>query len=137
MSEFNTDDLELLDYVVVTPWIIEPVEVDFSFNGKIWILVDNMTASAAEFAVLFAMDTGFATVVGTNTMGVMPSATAMAVLPHTGIVFRFDVGYFTDAYGRSLEEFGITPDYVNRPGMDALQTVLAMIEEMENSYQQR
>jgi len=47
-------------------------------------------------------------------------------------MFRFDIGYFTDSYGRSLEEFGITPNYLNRPSMDALQTVLAMIEEMNN-----
>ena len=132
MIHFNQDDLELLDYAVVMSWEIEPVEVDFNFNGKIWILVDGGTASAGELAVLFAMDTGFATVVGTNTMGIMPAATAQVVLPNTGIIFRFDVGYFTDAYGRSLEEFGITPNYLNRPGMDALQTVLAMIEEMSN-----
>ena len=132
MVHFNQADLELLDYAVVTTYTIEPVEADFNFDGKIWILVDGRTASAGELAALFAMNTGFATVVGTNTMGIMPAATAHVVLPNTGIVFRFDVGYFTDAYGRSLEEFGITPNYLNRPGMDALQTVLAMIEEIGN-----
>ena len=132
MMYFNTDDMTMLDYVVVIQMTIEPVEVDFYFHGKIWILVDGLTASAGELAVLFAMDSGFATVVGTNTMGVMPSATAQVLLPNTGIIFRFDVGYFTDACGRSLEEFGITPDYLNRPEMDALETVLAMIEEMNH-----
>ena len=132
MNYFNPEDLEKLDSVLVWTYLTEPAEVDFDFNGKIWILVDNQTASASENAILFAMNTGFATVVGTNTFGLMGGLTAHVILPNTGIFFRFDVGYFTDAYGRSLEEFGITPNYLNRPGMDALQTVLAMIEEMDN-----
>ena len=132
MIHFNEYDLEFLEYVLVSTEIIEPRNLGFNFRGKIWLLTDGATSSAGENATLLALDTGFATVVGTNTRGVMPSLTALAVLPNTGIAFRFDVGYFTDAYGRSLEEFGITPNYLNRPGMDALETVLAMIEEIDN-----
>jgi len=38
--------------------------------------------------------------------------------------------YVTDRYGRPLEA-GTIPHYFNRPGMDALETVLAMIEEAD------
>jgi len=38
-----------------------------------------------------------------------------------------DIGSFTDDYGRSIEEHGVAPDIRNFPGMDALETVLAII----------
>jgi len=50
------------------------------------------------------------------------------VLYNTGIIIRFDPAFVTDFRGRPLE-YGIEPHYFNRPGMDALETVLAMIAE--------
>ena len=49
-------------------------------------------------------------------------------LPNSGILFVIDVFYVTDAHGRPLEA-GTIPHYFNRDGMDALETVLALIEE--------
>jgi hypothetical protein len=131
LYNIHPDDLDFLNYVFTFPHAIEPVENNFPFDGKIWFLVDNQTASISELAVLYAMSTGFATVVGDNTMGLMPSATTVVALPNTGIVFRFDIGYYIDETGRSMEEFGITPHYPNRLGLDALNTVLQMIEELD------
>lgn len=130
MYNVNLDDLAKMGYVVeLNPRII-PDEDAVPFGGNIWILVDESSASATELVVLTSQSTGFATVVGSHTMGVMPSFTTLLSLPHTGIVVRFDTGYFTDETGRSLEEFGIEPDYFNREGLNALETVLEMIEEM-------
>ncbi|MCL2203707.1 MAG: S41 family peptidase [Defluviitaleaceae bacterium] len=103
------------------------------FHGKIWLLIDEYTASAAEGAAAILKYGGIATVVGAPTMGVMGTGFEPVVfttfLPNTGILIRFDVAYYTDSYGRPLQGYGIQPHYHNRPGMDALETVLAMIAE--------
>ena len=103
------------------------------FDGKVWLLTDRATASAAEAAVAKLKYSNFAIVVGEVTRGMMgitymPTRTMLS-LPNTGILIYFDVAYFTDIYGRPLQGYGIMPHYFNRPGMDALETVLAMIAE--------
>jgi len=44
------------------------------------------------------------------------------------IIFCFDIFYVTDSLGRPLEA-GNVPHYFNRPGIDALEAVLALIKE--------
>ena len=109
------------------PWL--------AFNGKAWLIVDEHTASAAEAVTAMFKYNNIATVVGETTRGLFgtlfDAGNAMVSLPHTGILIRFDVAYFTDTQGRPLNA-GITPHYFNRPGMDALETVIAMINEMED-----
>ena len=103
------------------------------FNGKIWLLTDTQTASAAEGVAALLKYNGIATVVGEPTLGLIgawtDASTITTSLPNTGIMIRFDVAYYTDHQGRPLQGYGIIPHYLNRPGMDALETVLAMIEE--------
>ena len=102
----------------------------WDFDGKVWILTDASSVSGAEIAAALAKESGVATVVGTRTAGVFGGYTAAFVgLPNTGIIVRYDYGYTTDMQGRSLEEFGVTPNIFNRPGMNALETVLALIAE--------
>ena len=102
------------------------------FTGEIWVLTDGRTASAAEGATAILKYNNIATVVGEPTWGIMGTnfepLSAIASLPNTGILVRLDVAYYTDHYGRPLQGY-IQPHYPNRPGMDALETVLAMIEE--------
>ena len=103
------------------------------FDGKIWMLVDGLTASSAEAAAAIFKYTRTATIVGDMTRGIMGTIydplRAVLSLPNTGILFTFDVAYFTDIYGRPWQGYGITPNYFNRLGLDALGTVLAMIAE--------
>ena len=127
MRYFAQEDIELLDYVTVWTVDIFPWEDGTPFRGEIWLLVDGGSASASEMAANLALGTGFATVVGEPTAGVTGVVYTYAVLPSTGILFRIDLGYTVDPYGRSIEEFGIIPDILNAPGMDALDTVLAVI----------
>ncbi|MCL2562658.1 MAG: S41 family peptidase [Oscillospiraceae bacterium] len=98
-------------------------------------MIDAYVASGAEAATAMLKYNNIATVVGEATMGVFGTGadpfTAIISLPHTGIVLRFDTAYFTDTEGRPFEGYGVTPHYFNRPGMDALETVLAMIREGE------
>ncbi|MCL2388586.1 MAG: S41 family peptidase, partial [Defluviitaleaceae bacterium] len=129
MPYFNPDDLERLAYAVSTRSTIWPSFDRVGFDGKIWLLIDENSASASALAAATALYTGFATVVGENTSGVMGSTHAYASLPNTGLLWRMDIGYVTDLYGRSLEVYGISPQIKNRPNMTALETVLAIIAE--------
>ena len=110
--DFNYDDLTILTYVI--PWrlVIEPRENNIPFSGKIWLLVNESSASASETAAVISMSSGFATVVGQNTMGVTGTMHTYISLPNTGILFRIDTGYTIDADGRQLERFGVTPDII-------------------------
>jgi len=127
MTYFDPYDLERFSYAFVSGYTISPAEDALGFNGKIWLLVDGDSASASEGAAGLAYATDFATIVGTNTAGVMASIHTYYSLPNTGIIWRIDVGHMVDAQGRSLETYGITPQILNFQGMDALQTVLALI----------
>ncbi|MCL2350546.1 MAG: S41 family peptidase [Defluviitaleaceae bacterium] len=101
-----------------------------SFSGRVWILIDEITASAAEAVAIFSAYTNFATLVGENTSGVGFGPAAYFNLPNTGIIIRFDYGILTDRHGNVLAAgHGVAPHYYNREGMDALETVLAMIKE--------
>jgi len=129
MPYFNQEDLAMLHNVIVWHNRVYPAAQEKAFDGKLWVLVGPSTQSAAEVAAMFVSDTNFATIVGQPTAGIMGAISAYVLLPNSGIIVRYDLGYMTDAYGRSFEEFGVQPDYFTRPGMNALQTVLALINE--------
>ena len=129
LNLMNRADLARLDYVIVSASTVQPAEDSVNFGGQIWLLVDGGSASASVGAALLTQYTGFATIVGEPTSGVMSAVFSYNVLPNTGIIWRIDIGHFTDAYGRSVEEHGVIPDVLNFPGMDAVETVLALIAE--------
>lgn len=124
----DDSDFELL-YKGIKYFIkFEPSEeYNINFNGKIWLLVDSGSASAAEAAALDSIATNFATVVGRRTRGVMPSPTSVFYLPNTGILFRMDLAYFPSSSGYSMEEFGIKPDILVPTG-NILNYLLKLIE---------
>ena len=131
MDLINPADLARLSYVLVSAGTVHPAEDSVNFGGQIWLLVDGGSASASVGAALLAQYTGFATLVGEPTSGVMNPVFSYSVLPNTGIIWRVDIGHFTDAYGRSVEELGVVPDILNLPGMDAVETVLALIADSD------
>jgi len=135
MTHFNQADYERLSYVFITRELTNPEaipdEMRIPFEGEIWLLVDEMSMSASVAAAQLSISTGFATVVGTNTSGVTAGHHVYRVLPSTGIIWRVDIGSFRDDYGRSIEEFGVTPQVRNFPGMDALETVMTIISGEE------
>jgi len=101
-----------------------------AFRGRVWILIDGRSISAAEISAALAKESGFATLVGAPTGGMFGGYTAAFIgLPNTGAIIRYDYGYVTDLRGRPLEELGVAPDVYNFPGMDALETALALIGE--------
>ena len=130
MSLFNRADAALLDYAIIWNVEIFPARNNIPFGGEIWILVDRYSASASEAAANMAISTGFATVVGEPTAGVTAVVYTYAALPNTGILFRIDLGYTVDQYGRSFEEFGVIPQIRNFFGRDAFETVLDIINDI-------
>ena len=127
LPQFNLNDLELLDYAMVWQVTYHPAENSTPFSGEIWLLVDGGTASTSEMAAKFSLLTGFATVVGEPTAGITQVTHTYVPLPYTGILFRIDLGYTIDQYGRSIEEFGVIPQIPNAAGLDALETLLSII----------
>lgn len=131
MPYFPADNLYMFNYYLHHGFYIEPNCDSGIFNGKIWLLTSQRNAAAAAGAAAVAKQTGFATLVGLQTgsgLGLLTPPFIVA-LPNTGIVVSFGAGYHTDNLGRDSFEHGTQPHYFNRPGMSALDTVLAMIEE--------
>ena len=130
LTYLNREDLEHLDLYIPMGRRIQSSRGRV-FRGEIWLLVDGINFSAAEYAAAIAKQTGFATLVGETTggdgIGIDPSLVA---LPNTGIVVRYSSIYGTDYLGRNNQEFGTEPHIFNKDGMDALETVLALIDDM-------
>ena len=107
-----------------------PYIPDTSFDGKVWLLTNGNNYSGGALFARHAKEMGFATLVGEQTGGAYTTSAGMFfALPNTGIILRWDIDYLTDSEGRALNEFPTTPHHLNRPGMDALETVLKLIEE--------
>ena len=139
LSYLNQDDSQLLAYgfrvylcavrshnSLTTRYALPHIP----FNGHVWLLTCGRNYSASAMFARFARYTGFATLVGETVGGAYAATIATPLpLPNTGIVVAWDIDYITDEYGRALNEFPTQPHYFNRPGMDALETVLSMIAE--------
>lgn len=82
------------------------------FPGKVFLLVDSETASAADAFAYFCKKTGFATVIGMeNAKGTGPGGNhVMDRLPHSNLVFQYRPVLALDMDGSAIEEFGIEPD---------------------------
>ena len=100
------------------------------FGGQIWLLTSEFNLSSSAMFARQAKEMGFATLVGEPVSGAYTSTwTTFFALPNSGIVLRWDIDYLVDEHGRALNEFPTQPHHFNRPGMDALETTLALIAE--------
>lgn len=104
------------------------------FNGRLAILVDELTASASECFAGGLQDLGRARIFGTRTMGqALPAATRRLA---NGDVLMHAVGDFVTSKNRSLEGQGVTPDEevaLSRPALasgrdEPLERALAWID---------
>jgi len=136
LPEINYTDVERFHYGAPTGrhrgYLITPTGGTHNrasaFEGTIWLLTDHFNGSAAQQAAWYAKETGHITLVGDITGGCFGGPRTLAFMPNTGIIFYFDIFYITDSRGRPLEA-GTIPHHFNRPGLDALETVLELIEE--------
>jgi C-terminal processing protease CtpA/Prc len=88
------------------------------FKGKIVILVNDSTASAAEMFALALRENGRAILVGEHTAGeALPS---VAVKLATGAVFQYPIANYKSSGGKYIEGFGIEPDLKISPDRKVL-----------------
>jgi C-terminal processing protease CtpA/Prc len=80
-----------------------------SFHGRMILLVDRHTASAAEMIVAFARENGLATIVGERTAGRLLSATSVKV--GNGFRLALPTGAYYTWKGSVLEGTPIEPDH--------------------------
>ncbi|MBS1805508.1 MAG: PDZ domain-containing protein [Acidobacteria bacterium] len=80
-----------------------------SFQGRVILLVDRHTASAAEMIVAFARENGLATIVGERTAGRLLSATSVKV--GNGFRLALPTGAYYTWKGSVLEGTPIEPDH--------------------------
>jgi carboxyl-terminal processing protease len=80
------------------------------FQGKVVLLVDRHTASAAEMIVAFARENNLATVIGEKTAGRLLSATSVKV--GNGFRLALPTGSFRSWKGRAYEGAPIEPDQI-------------------------
>jgi C-terminal processing protease CtpA/Prc len=78
------------------------------FHGRIALLVDRHTASAAEMIVAFARENGLATILGERTAGRLLSATSVKV--GNGFRLALPTGAYHTWKGTVLEGTPIEPD---------------------------
>lgn len=132
-EKINQEDLKSFDAFTEEKTTIEPVQSKKLFDGKIWVLVGSKVYSASENFAVFCKNTGFATLVGTNTGGDgIGSDPAFICLPNTGLLVRYSFDYGINADGSGNEEFGTNPDIISREGETPLETCLKAIK---NEYE--
>lgn len=132
-SNRNLNDFKKLHSWFEDFLIVEPLGEEKLFNGNIYYLTDEKIFSSSEAMAQFCKQTGFATLVGTNTGGDGHGAGGTPLvknLPNSGIIFWYRVGYAINDDGSSNIEFGTSPDYYAEEGEDPLDACLRIIEEL-------
>ena len=138
LPELNYDNIARLTHgfrTRIQPQLTPPPQFrDCGFDGEIWLLTDGLSGSASHISAYIAKASGFATLVGEPTGGNYAGASFRAnrSLPNSRIMFTYDQAALFTNRGRSMEH-GIQPHYPNRPGLCALETVLAIIAEQEGN----
>ncbi len=79
-----------------------------NFKGKVAVLIDNTSLSAAEILSAGLQESGRAVLIG-ETSGGQALPSIVKLLP-TGAVFQYPVSNFKTAKGKILEGKGVTPD---------------------------
>lgn len=130
MSDISDEVLTELDLAFKTPWMVQATGSSKLYNGKIYVLIGSKVFSASEGLASFCKDTGFATLVGSNTGGEGGGYLAIKefALPHTGLVYRFSTYYLLNSDGSSNTEYGTKPDIFSTDQKSALETCLDIIQ---------
>ncbi|MBC5799389.1 MAG: S41 family peptidase [Candidatus Eremiobacteraeota bacterium] len=96
---------------------VERATGQVGFSGKVAVLVDGDTASAAEIVAAALQDDGRATIVGTRTFG---KGVVQSVFPlPDGAALKVTTARYVTPRGRNIDRVGITPDIVVAEPADA------------------
>lgn len=143
LPNINQDDLTPSWYwKQEEEYAVAPQSNEKIYKGRIFLLVDEKTGSAASSFVYFCKGTGFATVIGQeNSRGNGPGGNfVMDQLPHSHLLFNYRPVLALDMEGAALEEFGVAPDVLlptraknSNDKISALAACLSYIEGLENN----
>lgn len=142
LPSLNQQDLVPGWYWGEDSYYVGPEFEEKVFPGKIFLLVDSGTASAADAFAYFCKKTGFATVIGMeNACGSGPGGNfVMDRLPHSNLLFCYRPVLALDMDGAAIEEFGIEPDVLlptraknSNDKISPLAACLNYIEELEEN----
>ena len=138
----NKEDKDLFDSIINYGFGIHPGDNDtnftINFTGRIWLLINGKTQSAADRFAYFAKGKKgnaepFATLVGENTGGIglnLLSSRLYLKLPESNMLIQSNMTYGLNPDGSCHDEFGTAPDIYNLPGKDALETCLEEIRKL-------
>lgn len=125
------EDMDLLFKVTQR---IQPSDTEHTFDGKVWVLVDDVCYSSADQFAVFCQGTGFATLVGTETsgngIGAQPYVMA---LPYSGLVIYYEPYLTFNPDGSCNGIRGTQPDLTPEESQSALDTCLAAIHAEETN----
>lgn len=125
----SPDMLTGMDIFLKVSNTLSCTDVPDKFHGKIWVLVDEYCYSATETLVYFCKETGFATLVGTQTKGSGGGAEPYNLaLPYSGVIVRYGAYLMFNADGTCNGISGTVPDIVTEDGYGALETCLMAID---------
>lgn len=97
-------------------------------TAKRWLLIGNRTFSSSDSFANFCKNSGWATLVGTNTSGDGGYSPMRITLPNTGIEIRFSVDVTANSEGQANAVHGTIPDFKSKPSETALETCLRLIK---------
>ncbi len=124
----SPDMLTGMDIFLKVSVTLRCADVPDKFHGKIWVLVDKHSYSATDMFTCFCKETGFATLVGTNTGGNGKGASPYYMaLPYSGLIVEYEpyLSFNTDGTCNGIS--GTVPDIVPEEGRGALETCLMAI----------
>lgn len=105
------------------------------FYGNIYLLINKSVAAGAENFAMFCKNTGFATIVGTQSAGNRTMRDfvflypATVRLPNSGLIFQYSPMYVLNGDGSCNAEYGTMPDYLCEEGETPLKACLRVIAE--------
>jgi C-terminal processing protease CtpA/Prc len=91
----------------------------WQYAGRVVLLVNDLTGSAADLFPTELRSSARVTVVGSTTHGNLSGTAAFAVLP-CNVVVRISNGYIADTRGRPVEVNGNVPDVIIEPTIEDL-----------------
>ena len=124
----EADRVKFFDYLKIDRTSIDCSDSAVGFNGKVWLLVDRYTYSAAEALAIFCKNSGFATIVGERTRGSgMGSDPYILILPNTGLLIIYEGFCGINPDGTYNGIIGTAPDIVVEDGQSVLERCLTYI----------
>lgn len=129
LDQVEDRNLERFSQFLLDEQLYEP-NLRSAFSGDIYLLVDETVYSASENFAMLCKNTGFATVVGSQTSGdggIMDPI--ILALPNSGLLIRYSLFYGLNNDGTSNVLYGTTPDVVVNHEDNPIQVCLQLIND--------